>query len=491
MRSITLRLLPPVVLALGLLLALIIGLRPVVADEPAPGPERADPRGWSKGVPAAGVQQALAAHAVVPVDLPAALARDITQRTALFYFSPTCPHCTAAMPEINALAKTDTGLKWIGVASGSSTEEQLLAFEATYQPAFELVIDTDRSFAAALGARSTPSLYIARPLRPEEDTSGLPPAQGFGRVGIDEAYAPYGRGAGGVLLLRSDPSNPFKHFDGGYQGETTCGVCHSEERLSMAITHHQAALWTLYRRERHTEEPCVKCHVTGMGAPGGFVMGDLGHPMAGVQCEACHGPGGPHDGQRQDAKTSCVGCHDKEHSVAFSVEKGLPHIDHFKANHMSEAELHAALAAIEEGSAAKPLLAFPEGPTVGAASCKSCHKKQHKWAQRDPHGAAMGRLSAGEDAQRVECVRCHATPKAVGIGAPRSSAADFRVDEGVGCESCHGPGAAHAAAPTKDNIVGLGDSCPECVIEAICTSCHDQTWDPKWELKARMAAIPH
>jgi hypothetical protein len=88
-------------------------------------------------------------------------------------------------------------------------------------------------------------------------------------------------------------------------------------------------------------------------------------------------------------------------------------------------------------------------------------------------------------------VRCHATPKAVGIGAPRASAADFRVDEGVGCESCHGPGAAHATAPTKDNIVGLGDSCPECVIEAICTSCHDQTWDPKWELKARMAAIPH
>ena len=140
---------------------------------------------------------------------------------------------------------------------------------------------------------------------------------------------------------------------------------------------------------------------------------------------------------------------------------------------MSEAELHAALAAIEEGSAAKPLLAFPEGPTVGAATCKSCHKKQHKWGEKGPHRAAMARLSQGEDAQRVECVRCHATPKAVGIGAARASAADFRVDEGVGC------------------IVGLGDSCPECVIEAICTSCHDQTWDPKWELKARMAAIPH
>ena len=491
MRTIIPRPFGSVAVAFGLLILAILGVNAGFADAPAERPEREDPRGWSKGVPAAAVAQALAPHQAVPVDLPAALAADITQRTALFYFSPTCPHCTAAMPEINALARKDTGLKWIGVASGSATEEQLMAFEATYAPAFEIVIDTDRAFASALGARSTPALYIARPLVAGEDTVGLPPAEGMGRVGIDEAYAPYGRGAGGVLLVRADPTNPFRHFDGSYQGDTTCGVCHSEERLSMAITHHQSALWTLYRRERHTEAACVECHVTGMGAPGGFVMGDLGHPLAGVQCEACHGPGGPHDGQRQDAQDSCVRCHNKEHSIAFSVEKGLPHIDHFAANHMTEAQLHDRLAAIEEGRAEKPLLAFPDGPTVGAAACKSCHKKQHKWAQRDPHSSAMDRLNSAEDAARVECVRCHATPKAVGLGAQQREVHDFRVDEGVGCESCHGPGAAHAAAPTADNIVGLGESCPECVIEAICTRCHDSTWDPKWQINARLAAIPH
>ena len=67
----------------------------------------------------------------------------------------------------------------------------------------------------------------------------------------------------------------------------------------------------------------------------------------------------------------------------------------------------------------------------------------------------------------------------------------WRTQEGVGCESCHGPGGAHAAAPSATNIVGLGESCPECVIEAICTSCHTEQWDPDWELKARLGAIDH
>lgn len=90
-----------------------------------------------------------------------------------------------------------------------------------------------------------------------------------------------------------------------------------------------------------------------------------------------------------------------------------------------------------------------------------------------------------------QCAHCHATGVRVSWTAATDRYTTTVAEHGVGCESCHGPGAAHATAPTKDNIVGLGDSCPECVIEAICTSCHDQTWDPKWELKARMAAIPH
>ena len=69
--------------------------------------------------------------------------------------------------------------------------------------------------------------------------------------------------------------------------------------------------------------------------------------------------------------------------------------------------------------------------------------------------------------------------------------AHFRTDESVGCESCHGPGAVHASEPRKDNIVGLSGSCPECVIEAICTSCHTPEWDPEWNLSERLEALDH
>ena len=94
-----------------------------------------------------------------------------------------------------------------------------------------------------------------------------------------------------------------------------------------------------------------------------------------------------------------------------------------------------------------------------------------------------------EEAAKVECVRCHASPTA--SGPEPTELAGFRVDDGVGCESCHGPGEQHVAAPTAQNIIGLGESCPECVIEEICTSCHTPKWDPGWDLKKRLKAVGH
>jgi len=141
------------------------------------------------------------------------------------------------------------------------------------------------------------------------------------------------------------------------------------------------------------------------------------------------------------------------------------------------------------GEASRPLLAFPDGPTVGSATCKSCHKDTHKGWKKSPHGTAMSSLK-DVDVGRVECVRCHATPTVFGPDSD-PTLNGYRVEESVGCESCHGAGAAHAKSPSSDNIVGLGSSCPECVIEAICTSCHTPTWDADWELKKRLESVRH
>ncbi|MEC8423034.1 MAG: multiheme c-type cytochrome, partial [Myxococcota bacterium] len=204
------------------------------------------------------------------------------------------------------------------------------------------------------------------------------------------------------------------------------------------------------------------------------------------------GPAGPHDGKREDATASCGRCHDAEHSIHFDISKGIQLIDHYQANHTSDPEIRARIQALAKGEAEKPLLAFPAGPTSGARACADCHEAQHGWGTKDPHASAMDSL-AGSDADDPTCVRCHATPIALDErGLPADPSIEgFRVEEGVSCESCHGPAAAHVAAPSKSNIVGLGDACPECVIEAICTSCHVPRWDPDWELDQRLSAIAH
>jgi len=439
-----------------------------------------DVTGWSEGTPAAGTADALQAIDPVGITLPPHVAPLVEGETMIFYYSPTCPHCQDVMPDVNRLA--EAGVRVVAVSVGSATPELVAEFRDTYGARFdEHVIDTDRSFGAALGARATPNVYVVRPT----ETEGT--EQPFEMV---EAYTPFSRGMSPVYLLRRSAlsgGDPFASFD-GYQGDVVCRVCHQQEAMSWAITHHAQAYYTLYKRERTEDLECVGCHVTGLGEPNGFELGDHRSPMSDVTCESCHSASGPHDGEHVAASSTCEGCHNAEHSINFSVAKGLPHIDHYAANGMSNDELRERMTAIANGTAEKPLLAFPEGPTVGAAACKSCHKPQHKGLKKAPHARAMRRL-VGDDADNVACVRCHATPAA--SGPPSSDLSGYRTDEGVGCESCHGPGGEHAEDPRADNIVGLGGSCPECVIEAVCTSCHTPEWDPNWALKERLRAIPH
>jgi hypothetical protein len=157
---------------------------------------------------------------------------------------------------------------------------------------------------------------------------------------------------------------------------------------------------------------------------------------------------------------------------------------------MSDEQIRARLTALMDGEAPRPLLAFPAGPNLGSESCKSCHAEEYKAWKKSPHARAMSSLR-GPELEQADCVSCHALAATV-VDGPRAQAptlADFQPEQGVGCEACHGPGGAHVAQPRKDNIVGLGESCPECVIESICTSCHTAKWDPRWKLQPRLEAV--
>ena len=426
---------------------------------------------WKAGTPAAETGEVLQLLEPVVLDLPASLRERIQRETLIFYFSPSCPHCVEAAPGIGRLAEEmGEDLAFLGISTSNSTEEEFQAFAVEHGISFPIVLDTDREFVRATGVRSTPVVMVVRPTE-----SGIQ---------LVDGYSPWFQGAGTILQMRRS-EDPFSAFTGQYVGRNVCGSCHFTEGLSWSMTHHSVAYATLYMRERAADPECVGCHVTGLGE-GGFTMGDHRSPLAGVTCEACHSAGGPHDGQAVDARESCVGCHDADHSIAFTVEKGLPHIDHYRAIDLEEAEVQARWQALSRGEADRPLLAFPTGKNLGAEACLSCHAQEHERWKDSPHGRAMAHLGE-EEAGQVDCVRCHATP--MDSGPEAGEVAGFRTGESVGCESCHGPGEQHIAAPGTENILGLGSSCPECVIEEVCTSCHTPQWDAEWELSTRLEAV--
>ena len=111
---------------------------------------------------------------------------------------------------------------------------------------------------------------------------------------------------------------------------------------------------------------------------------------------------------------------------------------------------------------------------IGAAKCKTCHNKPSTGAQyniwmESPHAKAMEALSA-EEAKDPKCVKCHST---VGHVDP-NLIAGLKVEEGVSCESCHGPGSAYKSntiMKDRQKAVENGLIIPD---EKLCKQCHNE-----------------
>lgn len=429
-----------------------------------------DGRDWTPGVPAAHTAEVLAVPQPVPFAPPSSLLPHLSRPTALFYFAPGCPHCQHVAAEVAALNDRleAFGAGVVGVAAGASTDRDVDAFRKQYGIRFPVVVDRDREIARAMGARSTPAMVLVKPNAP-----------GFEEV---DRWAPYqptfdalveGRVRLGGLLATFAP--------GAFQGTAVCGSCHAIEHRSWSLTHHSIAWRTLVQQEATARPDCVGCHVIGHGQPGGWTFRP-DDPLVDVGCEACHGPGGPHDGARVDPRTTCAACHDAAHSVTFDLDVGVRLLDHFRAAPMDDDTWRRERLALVNGELPREFVALPEGPTVGSAACAACHPAQHTQWRLSAHAGARARVGTAAP----ECLECHATPEAIGRAMP------VRSDESVGCESCHGPGGAHvASAGAAGTIQGLGEDCPVCVIEATCTTCHTRRWDPDWDLDAALPAVRH
>ena len=102
------------------------------------------------------------------------------------------------------------------------------------------------------------------------------------------------------------------------------------------------------------------------------------------------------------------------------------------------------LEAINLESATDALPAIPGQPSyVGVAKCLECHENTRTFWEHDRHETAWETLEKDNKTFDVYCVSCHVT----GFMRPGGSAVK-QLDglKDVQCESCHGPGSAHAEA---------------------------------------------
>lgn len=111
---------------------------------------------------------------------------------------------------------------------------------------------------------------------------------------------------------------------------------------------------------------------------------------------------------------------------------------------------------------------------IGAAKCKMCHNKPDKGEQFNkweagPHAKAMESLK-GADATNPKCLKCHSTAASV----DKSLLAGIKVEEGVSCESCHGPGSVYKTASimkNREQALAKGMILPT---EQVCKKCHNE-----------------
>lgn len=119
-------------------------------------------------------------------------------------------------------------------------------------------------------------------------------------------------------------------------------------------------------------------------------------------------------------------------------------------------------------------------PYAGAAACASCHASEHAQWRTTAHAAAFARVAGTKKEEDLSCLTCHATGAGEEGGFRNSASSPELI--GVTCESCHGPGAEHAAQPAK----GFGKT-----EIATCIACHNRENSPKFDYAAYLPKVLH
>ncbi len=318
-----------------------------------------------------------------------------------------------------------------------------------------------------------------------------------------------------------------------YVGARACAQCHEGKAAGNQYSHwldtaHSKAWASLATPEAKamarlsgiTDEPekapiCLGCHATAADSEkwerdAGFRLED------GVQCEKCHGPGSEYmdesvmrdpeaarrAGLRRFTKRDCAVCHYVKGSHVAVHRK--PALDVDKAWEVLAHPIPPGSGPGLNPAAAPNASAAPGPKFVGAYACGSCHQGPRMGYQlslwrMSPHARAYAVLSTPRGAEAAKkagiddpqhapaCLKCHAT----GGGPGTAVAKTYDVMEGVGCESCHGPGSEYMPEAVMRDKVGAARAGLRPVTEKTCLACHTSTHEKPFDFAAAKAKIAH
>jgi cytochrome c554/c'-like protein len=132
-------------------------------------------------------------------------------------------------------------------------------------------------------------------------------------------------------------------------------------------------------------------------------------------------------------------------------------------------------------AARKAALIDPPVEYVGSEACVSCHAGQDTQWKTTFHSHAHETLVKKDKDLDPECQKCHTTGYGFKTGFVTPSLSPDRWE--VGCESCHGGGAAHVKNPKEP---GYGK-----ISESTCVGCHTTENSPDFKYADYFPKIKH
>lgn len=121
-----------------------------------------------------------------------------------------------------------------------------------------------------------------------------------------------------------------------------------------------------------------------------------------------------------------------------------------------------------------------EAAFVGNTSCQECHAEAFPLWEKSKHSHGWATLEEKGKQFHLNCVGCHVTGYEKPGGVCRLDKVAGR--EGVGCESCHGPGSIHAEDPTPKNIVRNPG-------RELCVTCHNTENSPHFDFATYLPRV--